>query len=107
MLFFAFLLDEDKIKEEKKYDLYKMYKYIDDIYGELQGKLIFTRDKVRFYSRVENDGNDYQRLWIIALGLREAPWFFDNLKAWRFMICDDETGKASYAEDLINNVRVI
>ena len=106
MLYFAFELDENKIRE-MGYRVEAVYDCIDDAYQQLQGKLAFIKNNVRYYTRDEKDGNDFQRLWRIALGLEKQEWFIKTVKGWKFIKVSDETGKAYYAEDLIRNVRTL
>ena len=106
MLYFAFELDEEKIKE-MGYNVASAYKAIDDTYKLIDGELAFIKDNVRYYTRNKKDGNDFQRLWRVALGLEDEEWFIKTLKGWKFIKVSDETGKAYYAEDLIRNVRTL
>ena len=105
MLYFAIEMDENKLKE-KGYDVQEVYNCIADAYQGLQGKLAFIENNIRFYTRDKNDGNDFQRLWRVSLGLRKKDWFIENVKGWEF-IKVNEKGNVYYAEDLINDVRIL
>ena len=70
MLYFAIEMDENRLKENG-YDVQEVYNCIADAYQGLQGKLAFIENNIRFYTRDKNDGNDFQRLWRVSLGLRK------------------------------------
>ena len=105
MLYFAIEMNEKKLIENG-YDVQEVYDCIADAYQGLQGKLAFIENDIRFYTRDKNDGNDFQRLWRVSLGLRKKDWFMENVKGWEF-IKVNEKGKVYYAEDLINDVRIL
>ncbi len=105
MLYFTIKMDEKSLKENG-YDVQDIYNCITNAYQGLQGKLAFIENDTRFYTRDENDGNDFQRLWRVSLGLRKKDWFINNVKSWQF-IKVNEKGNVYYAEDLIDDVRVV
>ena len=105
MLYFAFELDEDKIRE-MGYNVASAYKAIDDTYKKIDGELAFIKDNIRYYTRNKKDGDDFQYLWMVNLGFEKEEWFMKSVKGWEF-IKVDENNKAYYAEDLIKNVRIL
>ena len=76
-----FVLDEEKILREKKYDLEKMYQTIDKI-AKRSGMIKI--DKNTYHC--EGDENDLGCLGLfIHCNLLECDWFIRNVKEWQWI----------------------
>lgn len=76
-----FILDEEKILKEDKYDLEKIYKAIDEM-AEYSGMIKI--DKNTYHCK--GDKNDLACLGIFAMNnLVECDWFTLNVKEWTWL----------------------
>ncbi|MDR2715282.1 MAG: hypothetical protein LBB46_00850 [Coriobacteriaceae bacterium] len=92
------LLDEEKIRREKKYNAQKIYAYVDSVFLE---KCKLSKDADGYYSgHGEND--DLLRFGKANYLLSNKDWFLDNVKVWKFF-CNDDT--ESPDEYVVEDVR--
>lgn len=76
-----FILDEEKILREDKYDLETMYAKIEKM-AEQCG--LIKIDKNIYHCK--GDENDLANLWIfLSKGLVECDWFTLNVKKWDWL----------------------
>jgi hypothetical protein len=77
-------MDDDKIRQEKKYDPDKLRNAIDQY---MIGKLHFTKSEKGFYLGGGN-GKDFSYFGLAFNTLRKKPWFVDNVKTWLYYNSD-------------------
>lgn len=76
-----FVLDEEKILRENKYDLAKIYEAIDEIANKCG---MIKIDKNTYHCK--GDENDLADLWIfVSKGLVDSDWFSPNIKQWQWL----------------------
>lgn len=76
-----FVLDEEKILREGKYDLEKMYQAIEELAKECG---LIKIDKNTYHCK--GDKNDLANLWIfVSKGLVDSDWFSPNIKQWQWI----------------------
>ncbi|MDR1014777.1 MAG: hypothetical protein LBL86_07355 [Coriobacteriales bacterium] len=90
-------MDDNKIAREKKYDVDKIHRAVDNVFTKKYG-LIKNRDG--FYLERGN-ASDYANFWNAILLLKDQPWFLDNVKTWLWFNSDDSPDPKDFAvEDL-------
>jgi hypothetical protein len=86
------LLDEDKIKREKKYSVQKIYAFIDAVFLD---KCKLRKDADGYYTGTGKAG-DLSRFGRANYLLSNQPWFLDNVKVWLFFNNDDTYSSDEY-----------
>jgi hypothetical protein len=79
------LLDEDKIKREKKYSAQKIYELLDVVFLD---KCKLRKDAEGYYTG-NGDTGDLSRFGKANYLLSNQPWFLENVKVWLFFNNDD------------------
>ena len=87
-----FILDEEKILREGKYDLEKIYETIEKIANKCG---MIKIDKNTYHCK--GNENDLADLWIfVSKGLVDSDWFSPNIRQWDWL--SEKEGNS----DLIN-----
>ena len=88
------ILNEEKIINEKKYSLEKMWSKIDKAFLskniQIEGKGLYAGT---------DHPHDYANFGLICIGLGKADWFLDNVIEWKFYINDMSENEEDYIEE--------
>jgi virulence-associated protein VapD len=91
------IMDENKIRAERKYDLSKIYRAIDSVFV---GKYGLVKDDNGFYIE-SGRKNDFADFWNAILLLKSQEWFLDNVRTWLWFNSDDSSDPEDFAvEDI-------
>jgi hypothetical protein len=92
------LLDEDKIKREKKYSIPKINAFIDAIFID---RCKLRKDAEGYYTG-RGEADDLSRFGRANYILSNQSWFLENVKVWLFFNNDDTDSSDEY---IIEDVR--
>lgn len=104
MLYFVFELDEEKIIENG-FNLETVYKNIDEAYHTLGCEKVYQKGNAYFYTR-KKDFNDSDNLWRVAAALKRSPYFYKNLKNWKYFV-ENNKKKVIEKGDLLKDSTII
>ncbi len=104
MLYFVFELNEEMLVKNG-FDLGKVYRNIDDAYHTLGCEKVCQKGNAYFYTR-KKDLNDSDNLWRVAAALKRSPYFYKNLKNWKYFIENDKN-KIIEKGDLLKDSSII
>jgi hypothetical protein len=91
------VLDEKKIKDEKRYSLAKISSAIDSVFVEKYGLL---KGSDGFYLE-SGTKDDYVDFLSAILLLKDQGWFMENVKIWLWFNSDDSSDPNDFAvEDI-------
>jgi hypothetical protein len=95
------LMDEEKIIQEKKYDLVKLYAKLDSLFID---KWHLEKDAGGFYIG-KGSQHDFAHFCLATAYLSERPWFMDNVDTWLYFNSDDSYNPNDYIiEDFKDSV---
>jgi hypothetical protein len=86
------LLDDEKIKRERKLSAAKMQAFIDSVFID---RCRLAKDADGFYTGT-GDSGDLMRFGQANYLLSNQPWFLDNVKCWMFYSNDDTDDPDEY-----------
>ncbi len=88
------VLNEEKIINEKIYDLEKMWESID---AAFLSKNIQIEEK-GLYTGTDHP-HDYANFGLVCMALEDTPWLLDNLIEWKFYINDMSQNEEKFTEE--------
>ena len=89
-------LNENKIKEEKIYNLEKLWAHLDARFANFGG----YRDETGWYTN-----GTFESFGAIMANLEEEEWFMDNVKTWLWRNTDyEEVPEDLYIEDILESM---
>jgi hypothetical protein len=95
MLKIKVVMDDDKIRRERLYDLEKVHRAVDSVfvgdYGFIKG------DGGFFIESGKKD--DFVDFFDAILFLKDESWFMDNVKTWLWYNSDDSSNPEDFAID--------
>ena len=94
-----FILDEEKILKEDKYDLDKMYEIIEEMATKRAGLTKVSKNHYEF----RGEKNAQAHLGILVFNcLLDSEWFTKNVKTWEWL---GDSNDENYVGDLINSFK--
>jgi hypothetical protein len=91
------VLDEKKIRDEKRYSLTKIHKAVDSVFVD---RYSLVKGSDGFYLE-SGKKDDYVDFLSAILLLKDQGWFMDNLKTWLWFNSDDSSDPEDFAvEDI-------
>jgi hypothetical protein len=93
------LLDDEKIRREKRYSAEKIRDFVDTVFIE---KCKLTKDADGYYIG-SGAGDDLMRFGKANYLLSSKDWFLENVKSWIFYCNDDTSDPDEYViEDVLD-----
>lgn len=95
MLKVQIVLDKEKILKEAVYNFEELQSIVDRFMTQT---CELRKESDGFYVG-DNTNSDYISIMSSIQKLKEASWFVNNVKVWKWYACDDDTGEKDASVD--------
>ena len=93
-------MDDEKIRNSEKYELERIYSALDKVFEKEGISRKETVSGIEFSG--QGNSTDIAYFGMIMLGLKDQPWFMDNVAKWLYCNSDDSGDPDDYiVEDLL------
>ena len=90
-------MNEEKISTSSEYTVEHIYQALDSIFSKYGMDRTETDRGIEYVGH--NRPTDFAYFGKIMLGLKEQPWFMDNVKTWLYCNSDDSDSPTDFNEE--------
>ena len=90
-------MDEKKIGASKEYTVQRVYDALDRIFASKGMERVDTERGMEYIGH--DRPTDFAYFGKIMLGLKEQPWFMDNVQTWLYCNNDDSDNPEDFNEE--------